>query len=195
MALIDGRAVAGDRPERSGRRPGPRSTSRSIPTTRQSDHGEYARLPPRAGHAQHERRALAARSSRRPAGPTERPDTSRSPGTEKEHNPRISRPAELAIDSQTQHIAIETKASIEVCGAQQNPAAQDVHVPILAHCPAVADAKASILICRFSRRRAMSSMGGIPGSPCIRSPAAPAPRTAAPCDRGLCGRQSRLGRE
>jgi hypothetical protein len=67
---------------------------------------------------------------------------------EKEHHPPISRRAELAIDRQTQHIAIETLAPIEVCGAQQNPAAQDDRVPILARRPAVADAKASILICR-----------------------------------------------
>jgi hypothetical protein len=67
VALIEGRAVAGDRPEprpeRSGRRPGPRSASRSVPTARRLERGEYARLPPRAGHAQTERRAPAARSS------------------------------------------------------------------------------------------------------------------------------------
>jgi len=136
----------GGSPDRSGRRPGHRSTSRSIPTSRRSDHGEYAR-PPRAGRAQPERRAPCSQITERYAGRPSAQTLRGISGRERYPLP-VSRPGELAIDRQTQDIAIETRASIEVWRAQQNPAAQDVHVPILARCPAVADAKASIPICR-----------------------------------------------
>ena len=70
LGTIAGRGGAGDRPEsrreRSGRRPDPRSTSRSIPRARSSALGERTRRPPPAVHAQHEHLLPGARSSPRP---------------------------------------------------------------------------------------------------------------------------------
>ena len=59
---------------------------------------------------------------------------------EEEHHRGISRRAELPVDGQPQHVAVETAASIQVGGAQQDPATQYLHTFILA-APAVGDRK------------------------------------------------------
>ena len=51
---------------------------------------------------------------------------------EEEHQPWICGRAELPVDRQAQYVAIETMAAAQVGGAQQDPAAQNVHAPILA---------------------------------------------------------------
>jgi hypothetical protein len=51
---------------------------------------------------------------------------------QEEHHPWICRRAELPVDRQAQYVAVETTASVQVGGAQQDPAAQNVHRTILA---------------------------------------------------------------
>ena len=51
---------------------------------------------------------------------------------EEEHQPWICGRAELPVDRQAQYVAIETMAAAQIDGAQQDPAAQNVHAPILA---------------------------------------------------------------
>ena len=46
---------------------------------------------------------------------------------EEEHHARMVRRAELPVDSQTQHVAVEAKAAVQVAGAHEDPAAQNVH--------------------------------------------------------------------
>lgn len=50
---------------------------------------------------------------------------------EKEHYPRILGRAELPVDRQAQHVAVEMTASPRVGRAQQDPATQNLHVTIL----------------------------------------------------------------
>jgi hypothetical protein len=35
--------------------------------------------------------------------------------------------AELPVDSQAQHVAVEAKAAVQVAGAHEDPAAQNIH--------------------------------------------------------------------
>src|SRR5580693_6787214 len=49
---------------------------------------------------------------------------------EEEHHPRMIRRAELPVDSQTQHVAVEAETTVQVAGAHEDPAAQNVHAPI-----------------------------------------------------------------
>jgi hypothetical protein len=51
---------------------------------------------------------------------------------EKEHHSRVVRRAELPVDRQTQHVPVETAAPVQVRWPQQNPAAQYLHITILA---------------------------------------------------------------
>ena len=59
--------------------------------------------------------------------------TSRVPGdleqslAEEEHDARMVRRAELPVDSQAQHVAVEAKAAVQADGAHEDPAAQNVH--------------------------------------------------------------------
>ena len=54
------------------------------------------------------------------------------PLPEEEHQPGIIRQAELPVDGQAQHIAVEAAAAVQVTRAQQDPAAQNVHTTISA---------------------------------------------------------------
>jgi hypothetical protein len=51
---------------------------------------------------------------------------------EEEHHPGIVRRAELPVDGQAQHVAVEAAAAVQVAGPQQDPAAQNVHATISA---------------------------------------------------------------
>jgi hypothetical protein len=133
VALIEGRAVAGDRreprPERSGRRPGPRSTSRSIPTTRRSDHAEYARLPPRAGMLSLNVAHLEPDHHRAACGAGRAPGHFEESRAEKEHHPRISRGSRTR-DRSPEPAHRDTNAGFgrSLRGATE-PGCSDVHVP------------------------------------------------------------------
>ena len=50
--------------------------------------------------------------------------------TEEEHQPGIVRRAELPVDGQAQQVTVEAAAAVQVAGAQQDPAAQNVHATI-----------------------------------------------------------------
>ena len=39
------------------------------------------------------------------------------------------RRAELPVDGQAQHVAVEAKTAVQVAGADEDPAAQNVHAP------------------------------------------------------------------
>jgi hypothetical protein len=54
---------------------------------------------------------------------------SRTTGTpaEEEHHSRIVRRPRLPVDGQAQDIAVEAAAAVQVAGAQEDPAAQNVH--------------------------------------------------------------------
>jgi hypothetical protein len=67
-----------------------------------------------------------------PRGAAGAPGHLQQPAAEEEHRPRISRGAELPVDRQPQHVAVEAATSAEIGGPQQDPAAQDVHAPIVA---------------------------------------------------------------
>jgi hypothetical protein len=47
---------------------------------------------------------------------------------EEEHHPGILGRAELTVDGQAQHVAVEAAAPVQVAGPQQDPAAQNLHV-------------------------------------------------------------------
>jgi len=49
---------------------------------------------------------------------------------EEEHHAGIVRRAELPVDGQAQHIAVEAAAPVQIAGAQEDPAAQNVHATI-----------------------------------------------------------------
>lgn len=51
---------------------------------------------------------------------------------EEEHQAGRVLGAEFTVDSQAQHVAVELVAPVQVYGAQQDAAAQDVHTTILA---------------------------------------------------------------
>jgi hypothetical protein len=67
-----------------------------------------------------------------PAGSAGCPETPGNPGLRKDTTPGIVRRAELAVDGQAQHVAVEAAAAVEVAGPQEDPAAQDVHATISA---------------------------------------------------------------
>ncbi len=52
------------------------------------------------------------------------------PLAEEEHQPGIVRRAELPADGQAEQVTVETAAAVQVAGAQQDPAAQNVHATI-----------------------------------------------------------------
>ena len=54
------------------------------------------------------------------------------PLAEEEHNPGIVRRAELPVDGQAEQVTVEAVAAVQVAGAQEDPAAQNVHVTIRA---------------------------------------------------------------
>jgi len=51
-----------------------------------------------------------------------------------EHHAGIVRGAEVPVDGQAQRVAVEAAAAVQVAGAQQDPAAQNVHATIPASC-------------------------------------------------------------
>ena len=51
---------------------------------------------------------------------------------EEEHHPGIIRRAELPVDGQAQDVAVEAAAAVQVAGAQEDPAAQNVYATISA---------------------------------------------------------------
>jgi hypothetical protein len=69
---------------------------------------------------------------RAPGGPRSPPGHFQQSRAEKEHHSRVVRRAELPVDRQTQHVPVETAASVQVRWPQQNPAAQYLHITILA---------------------------------------------------------------
>ena len=52
------------------------------------------------------------------------------PLAKEEHQPGIIRRAELPADGQAQQVTVEAAAAIQAAGAQQDPAAQNVHATI-----------------------------------------------------------------
>jgi len=93
------------------------------------------------------------------------------PRAEEEHQPWIRGRAELPVDRQAQYVAIETMAAAHVGGAQQNPAAQNVHAPILA-VPVAADISAA------ARRRVEARPGQDPRRRMARARQHPGPRSS-----------------
>ena len=67
---------------------------------------------------------------RAPGGPTACPETSSSPWPRKNTSLGSCRPAELPVDGQAEQVTVEAAAAVQVAGAQQDPAAQDVHATI-----------------------------------------------------------------
>jgi hypothetical protein len=51
---------------------------------------------------------------------------------EEEHHPGILRRAELPVDGQSQYVAVEAAAAIQIAGPQHDPAAQNAHPTISA---------------------------------------------------------------
>ena len=51
---------------------------------------------------------------------------------EEEHHSGIVRQAELPVDGQAQDVAVEAAAAVQVAGAQEDPAAQNVYATISA---------------------------------------------------------------
>ena len=51
---------------------------------------------------------------------------------EEEHHSGIVRRAELPVDGQAQDVVVEVAAALQVAGAQEDPAAQNVHATISA---------------------------------------------------------------
>jgi hypothetical protein len=138
VTRIAGRGGAGDRreprPAQSGRRPGPRSTSRSIPgagsralAEHERRRGQSLMLSVHVPHLGPDHHRVSRRAGRAPGH-------FRQSRAGEEHHPGISRSAELPADRQARHVAVETAGSAGVGGAQQNPAAQYVHGTILAAC-------------------------------------------------------------
>jgi len=60
---------------------------------------------------------------------------------EEEHQPGIVRRAELPVDGQAEQVAVEAAAAVQVAGAQQDPAAQNVHATIPASRSAAREAE------------------------------------------------------
>ena len=52
---------------------------------------------------------------------------------EEEHHPGIIWGTELPVDGQTQYVAVEAAAAVQVGWPQQDPAAQNVHATISTH--------------------------------------------------------------
>jgi hypothetical protein len=55
------------------------------------------------------------------------------PLAEEEHQPGIIRRTELPADGQAEQVTVEAVAAVQVAGAQQDPAAQDVHPLLFQH--------------------------------------------------------------
>jgi len=66
----------------------------------------------------------------RPGGPAAGPGDLEQPLAEEEHQPGIVRRAELLVDGQAEQVTVEAAAAVRVAGAQQDPAAQNVHAAI-----------------------------------------------------------------
>ena len=62
-----------------------------------------------------------------PGRPGRVPGDLEQPLAEEEHQPGVVRRAELPVDGQAEDIAVEAAAAVQVAGAQQDPAAQNVH--------------------------------------------------------------------
>ena len=83
-------------------------------------------------------RACSSRRSRtwsqiiteRPASASRVPRDLKQSLAEEEHHSRMVWRAELPVDSQTQHVAVEAETAVQVAGADEDPAAQNVHAPI-----------------------------------------------------------------
>jgi hypothetical protein len=71
---------------------------------------------------------------RAPGRPGRAPGDLEQPLAEEEHQPGIVRRAELPVDGQAQQVTVEAAAAVQVAGAQQDPAAQNVHATIPASC-------------------------------------------------------------
>ena len=69
----------------------------------------------------------------RPSGQAGRvPGDLKQPLPEEEHQPGIVRRAEFPVDGQAEQVTVEAAAAAQVAGAQQDPAAQNVHAAIAA---------------------------------------------------------------
>jgi hypothetical protein len=67
----------------------------------------------------------------RPSGQAGRvPGDLKQPLPEEEHQPGIVRRPELPVDGQAEQVTVEAPAAVQVAGAQQDPAAQNVHAII-----------------------------------------------------------------
>ena len=58
------------------------------------------------------------------------PGDLKQPLAEEEHQPGIVRRAELPVDGQAEQVTVEAPAAVQVAGAQEDPAAQNVHAAI-----------------------------------------------------------------
>jgi len=67
---------------------------------------------------------------RAPGRPGGVPGDLEEPLAEEEHQPGIVRRAELPVDGQAEQVTVEAAAAVQVAGAQQDPAAQNVHATI-----------------------------------------------------------------
>jgi hypothetical protein len=67
---------------------------------------------------------------RAPGRPGRVPGDLEQPLAEVEHQPGIVRRAEFPVDGQAEKVTVEAAAAVQVAGAQQNPAAQNVHATI-----------------------------------------------------------------
>jgi hypothetical protein len=68
----------------------------------------------------------------RPGRPAACPGDLEQPLPEEEHQPGIVRWPELPVDGQAEQVTVEAPAAVQVAGAQQDPAAQNVHAAISA---------------------------------------------------------------
>jgi hypothetical protein len=94
-----------------------------LPYDRNSGHGEPGVLGMHIADLDPDHHRAPGRAGRVP-GDLEQPLP------EEKHQPGIIRRAELPVDGQAEQVTVEAAAAVQVAGAQQDPAAQNVHATI-----------------------------------------------------------------
>jgi len=94
-----------------------------LPDNRDSSRGQPGVLGADIPHLDPDHHRAPGRAGRGPGDFEE-------PRTEEEHHPGIFPGAELPVDGQAQDVAVEAAAAVQIVGAQQDPAAQNVHATI-----------------------------------------------------------------
>lgn len=94
-----------------------------LPHNRDSGRGQPGMLGVNVPDLDPDHHRAAGRAGRLP-GDLEQPLA------EEEHQPGIIRRAELPVDGQAEQVTVEAATAVQVAGAQQDPAAQNVHATI-----------------------------------------------------------------